>query len=275
MRRHSIFGIIIGALLLSVITSCKPDEEPIVPDNPTPINPVAPAEIAGVYHPGKKIKTIKEYKNENLDEEQVWNWENNVLTSIKYYWGGDYEQHKREITFGYQDDRLVRLDDNTDYTQGWDTTGWGNHVYRYHYITFEYDGNHLKRADKYENSALSKSWLFSYHGDKIDKISIEKSSGNYDMQLVWDGDNLIKAGPTHDGDAYFEYDSNNNPFYGFLGLIDTGLDVGSEFLFSFSKNNICKANSDDDYCVYTYFYDNDKYPTAQVFKNERICFEYE
>lgn len=137
MKTIKSLGIVLGLLLIASLTACHKDK-------------------TGVYTPTKKIQQIY-YSWSDTDKEpfQHWEWNGDKLNSITHYSDFDFKADTWIENFTYDDNNRVTRVDN--YTNS-------------EYITYEYDGDHLKSATVFYRNAIACTWAISYEGDHISKM---------------------------------------------------------------------------------------------------------
>ena len=138
MKTIKSMSIVLGLLLIASLTSCKKDK-------------------TGVYAPKKKVQQIY-YSWNNTEKEpfQHWEWNGEQLSSITHYSDYDFKKDDAWIeSFTYENNRIKRVDNFTNSE----------------YITYEYDGDHLKSATIFYRNVIACSWAVSYEGDKISKMT--------------------------------------------------------------------------------------------------------
>ena len=137
MRITKIMGFLLGLFLTVSFISCHKDKN-------------------GVYAPKKKIQQIYHSRSDTEKAPfQHWEWNGDKLNSITHYSDFDFKAVTWVENFTYDDkNRVTRVDNYTNSE----------------YITYEYDGDHLKSATVFYRSAIVCSWAFSYDGDKISKM---------------------------------------------------------------------------------------------------------
>ena len=153
MKTFKTLSIVSGLLLVASLASCKK------------------ADKAGVYSPKKKIQQIY-YSTPYLDKTpfEHWEWNGDRLNSITHYADVDFKGVTWIENFTYEDNRITRVDNYTNSE----------------YITYDYDGNHLKSATMFYRNAIACTWSISYDGDKINKMS----GTFYDIYYKKDGATL-------------------------------------------------------------------------------------
>lgn len=136
MRNAKSSSILLFLLLAASLTSCQKDK-------------------IGVYAPKKQIKQIY-YSSSHSDKQpfQHWEWNDKQLNSITHYENFGFKANAWIENFTYENDRVVRIDNYTNSE----------------YITYEYDGDHLKSATVFYRNAIVCTWAVSYEGDKISKL---------------------------------------------------------------------------------------------------------
>ena len=137
MKTTKSLTIVLGLLMAVSFTSCQKDK-------------------TGVYTPKKKIQQI--YYSSNYTGKtpfEHWEWNGNLLNSITHYTDLDFKKSTWVENFTYDDNRVTRVDNYTNSE----------------YITYEYDGNHLKSATVFYRNAIACSWAINYDGDKISKMT--------------------------------------------------------------------------------------------------------
>ena len=130
-------AILLGVLVLTSLSSCKKEEK------------------EGVYTPKMKIQRVyysSTYTEKYLSES--WNWDGKLLKSIDHYWSGGSLSWTEDFT--YESKRLVRVDDYVNSE----------------YVTYSYDGNHLKSAEYYYKSSLASSTAYTYDNGKLSKMVV-------------------------------------------------------------------------------------------------------
>lgn len=131
-------GIVVGLIFAVAFNSCQKDK-------------------TGVYSPKKKIQQIY-YSSNRVDKTpfQHWEWNGDKLNSITHYSDYDFKGPSWIENFTYdKDNRVTRVDNYTNSE----------------YITYDYDGDHLKSATLFHRNAIVCSWAISYEGDKISKMA--------------------------------------------------------------------------------------------------------
>ena len=110
----------------------------------------------GVYSPQKKIQRLY-YSNGYHDKTpyQNWEWNGDLLGSITHYTGYGFKGTTWVEDFTYEDNRVVRVDNYTNSE----------------YITYEYEGDHLKSAIVYYRNAIVCKWEVGYDSDNIVKLT--------------------------------------------------------------------------------------------------------
>ncbi len=110
----------------------------------------------GVYTPKKKIQRIY-LSSDYLDKTpfQHWEWNDDKLNTITHYSESGYKGANWIEYFTYDGNRIIRVDNYTNSE----------------YITYEYDGNHLKSATVYFRNSIVCTWTASYDGDHINKLT--------------------------------------------------------------------------------------------------------
>ena len=138
MKTFKSMRIVVGLLLIASLTSCHKDK-------------------TGAYAPKKKIQQIYySWKNTEKEPFQHWEWSNDHLSSITHYSDFDFKKDEKWIeNFTYENDRVIRVDNYTNSE----------------YITYDYDGDHLKWATVFYRNAIACTWAISYDGDKISKMT--------------------------------------------------------------------------------------------------------
>lgn len=138
MKTLKTMGIMTGLLLAVSFTSCQ-KEKP------------------GVYSPKKKIQQI--YCSTSYSDKepfQHWEWNGDKLNSITHYSDFDLKSDTWVEDFTYDDNnRVIRVDNYTNSE----------------YITYEYDGKHLKSATVFYRNTIVCTWTMTYDGDKISKMT--------------------------------------------------------------------------------------------------------
>lgn len=110
----------------------------------------------GVYTPKKRIQRIY-LSSDYLDKTpfQHWEWNDDKLNTITHYSESGYKGANWIEYFTYDGNRIIRVDNYTNSE----------------YITYEYDGNHLKSATVYFRNSIVCTWTASYDGDHINKLT--------------------------------------------------------------------------------------------------------
>ena len=113
-------------------------------------------EKTGVYQPKKKIQQV--YYSSSYEDKtpfQHYEWNGDKLSSITHYTDFDYKANSTWVeNFTYEDNRVTRVDNYTNSE----------------YITYDYDGDHLKAATLFYRNAIACTWAVSYEGDHISKL---------------------------------------------------------------------------------------------------------
>ena len=130
--------IVLGILLAASFTSCQKENNK-----------------AGVYAPKKKIQQVY-YSADHLDKTpfEHLEWNGDKLNSITHYMDMGFKSDNWVEFFTYDDNRLTRVDNYTNSE----------------YITYEYDGNHLKSATVFYRNAIACTWAISYEENHINKM---------------------------------------------------------------------------------------------------------
>lgn len=138
MKTIKTLSIVLGLLLVASLASCKKQDDK-----------------AGVYSPKKKMQQIY-YSTSYSDKApyEHWEWNGDRLNSITHYIDFDFKGTTWIENFTYENDRVTRVDNYTNSE----------------YITYDYDGNHLKSATVYHRNTIVCSWTISYDGDKVSKL---------------------------------------------------------------------------------------------------------
>ena len=136
MKTTKLTCLALGLLLTASLASCQKEQ-------------------AGVYSPKNKIQRIY-YASGGHEKEpfQHWDWNGDQLSSITHYEDFDFKKDVWIENFTYENNRVVRVDNFTNSE----------------YITYEYDGDHLKTATVYFRNAIACTWAISYDGDHINKM---------------------------------------------------------------------------------------------------------
>ena len=270
MKKRYILAIVLSAMFLSFTVSCSKSEES-TPTNPeTPDNPINHDDPFGVYNPGKKIRRVY-YKSPYSDRkelEQLWQWNGDLLESIKYY--GYNENLDYVEQFIYDGQRLSRI----EYSDG-DFRG---------YVEFRYENNELKSAEcygPYDYSELQCKIKFVYQEKKVSKITYQSEFTDLSLQFTWNQDNVsmisITGNDEYNNAVELYYDQNNNPYKGFIYYrmcLQYMFDDGWKFIkdrSSFSSNNVTQAVFSNpirnEVYNFIYQYDEDGFPTEQQYYN--------
>ena len=138
MKNIKPLRIVLGLLLIASFTSCQKDK-------------------TGTYTPKKKIQQIYySWRNAEKEPFQHWEWNGDKLNSITHYSDYDFKKDDTWIeNFTYENNRITRVDNYTNSE----------------YITYEYDGDHLKSATVFYRNAIACTWAISYDGNKITKMT--------------------------------------------------------------------------------------------------------
>ena len=138
MKNFKPLRIVLGLLLLASLASCQKDK-------------------TGTYTPKKKIQQIYySWRNAEKEPFQHWEWNGDKLSSITHYSDYDFKKDDTWIeNFTYENNRITRVDNYTNSE----------------YITYEYDGDHLKSATVFYRNAIVCTWAISYDGNKINKMT--------------------------------------------------------------------------------------------------------
>ena len=138
MKNFKPLRIVLGLLLIASFTSCQKDK-------------------TGTYTPKKKIQQIYySWRNAEKEPFQHWEWNGDKLSTITHYSDYDFKKDDRWIeNFTYENNRITRVDNYTNSE----------------YITYEYDGDHLKSATVFYRNAIACTWAISYDGNKINKMT--------------------------------------------------------------------------------------------------------
>lgn len=137
MKKFTSLTIVLELLLVVSLSSCQKDK-------------------IGVYAPEKKIQRI--YYSSNYTDKtpyQHWEWNGDQLNSITHYSDYYLKANTWVESFTYEGKRVKRVD---NYTES-------------EYITYEYDGNHLKSATMYHKNTIICTWEASYEGEHISKLT--------------------------------------------------------------------------------------------------------
>jgi len=241
------------------------------------------------YNPERKIKKIyNKYSDGHKYLAQEWTWDNNKLVRIDYYPMNGYDIYKTEY-FTYEDEKLVKIQDNNGY-------------YLISYTHSEYDNIDYYRNDDnnlilnchftYNNNKVSKIIFTSYdfwygkmgEGDFLSSLlskdlisNIEQillpSTGKSDFPTIstfsykYDGNNIKEMKWEINEQQsitfiYKSYDKMQNPFYKYLGLMYHLEQYNVKMVAS--KNNLLEVNIIDSFepdflgiTKYSYKYDDD------------------
>ena len=137
MKTIKSMSIVMGLLLIASLTACKKDK-------------------TGVYAPKKKVQQI--YCSSNYSEKipfQHWEWNDDQLSSITHYSDLDLKDAAWIENFTYEKGRISRVDNYTNSE----------------YITYDYDGDHLKSATVFYRNTIACTWAISYDGNHISKMT--------------------------------------------------------------------------------------------------------
>ena len=136
MKTIKSMSIVLGLLLIASLTSCKKDK-------------------TGVYAPKKKVQQIYfSWSNTEKEPFQHWEWNGERLSSITHYSDFDLKDDVWIEYFTYEDNRIKRVDNYTNSE----------------YITYDYDGDHLKTATMFYHNVIACTWAVTYDGDHISKL---------------------------------------------------------------------------------------------------------
>lgn len=139
MRTFKSLSLVLGLVLIASLTACQKKDK------------------TGVYSPKKKIQQVY-YSFSSTEKEpfQHWEWNGDKLNSITHYTDEYFKSDTWVENFTYDDNnRVARIDNYTNSE----------------YITYEYDGDHLKSATVFYRNAIACTWAISYDGDKISKMA--------------------------------------------------------------------------------------------------------
>lgn len=137
MKTFKTLTIAMGLLLALSFTSCQKEK-------------------AGIYSPKKKIQQIYfSWSDTEKEPFQHWEWNGDQLSSITHYSDFDLKDDTWIEKFTYENNRVSRVDNYTNSE----------------YITYAYDGDHLKSATVFYRNAIACTWEVSYEGDKISKMA--------------------------------------------------------------------------------------------------------
>lgn len=228
----------------------------------------ASCEKEGVFNPKKKISEIYKSSSYSYDGEtyntpkylsERWNWDGKILKSVDYYDNDgslDYSE-----TYTYDKNRLTKV--------SWGSTSYYELVYdknklssiNYYYsgtlsetlkakhdgskiVGFEYTGYDAKGAMARVPASAFRFILPAANVEdiakafaKISEKAVTKDIETYNIDFVWDGNNISEVKYTEGAYIYsieYEYDSKINPFYGLFDISE--IDVTTIM----SKNNITK-----------------------------------
>ena len=201
----------------------------------------------GVFSPGKKIKKLTTYKEGSLKHHQLWNWNGDLLESIKE------EYQAAEFSFSYDEfNRLIRVDvlyydDRTDREIG----GF--------LLDYFEDGVAVLRNN---GSPIPDTVMMYFcQNEKISKGIVDDYIFNY----YWSDDNLIRDTRNGHDEKTYEYDNQHNPFCGFMPFYFYEGREAFGISGIWSKNNaILVKHNGNIYYKYNYEYDSDGYPTSYV-----------
>jgi len=152
MKTSKTFSIALGLLLIASLASCKKEK-------------------TGNYMPKKKIQQM--YYADYGEEKQPfqhWDWNGDKLSSITHYTDIDMKSDRWIENFTYENNRITRVDNYTNSE----------------YITYNYDGDHLKTATVFYENAIVCTWNISYDGNHISKMSgilYEAKKNGHEMKL--------------------------------------------------------------------------------------------
>ena len=110
----------------------------------------------GVYSPKKKVQQMY-YSSGYYDKAPFMHmeWNGDKLNSITHYMDYGFKGETWMEQFTYDGNRVIRVDNYTNSE----------------YITYEYDGKHLKSATVYYRNAIVCTWAVTYDGDNIGKLT--------------------------------------------------------------------------------------------------------
>ena len=251
MKTIKSLGIVLGLMLAVAFTSCHKDK-------------------TGVYAPKKKIQQIY-YSWSDTEKEpfQHWEWNGDKLNSITHYSDFDFKADTWVENFTYDNNNRVTRVDN--YTNS-------------EYITYEYDGDHLKSATVFYRNAIACTWAISYEGDHISKMM-----GTFYEDFKKDGAKLHLNPLTHllPPNVCESVNQCEQRLANQRGIKET---YTIALLLTWTDNNISKIAftgdgeymdfqpriimTEDDYAdtiCYAYQYNSEKYPVLQtMYENDDI-----
>ena len=239
--------------------------------------------------------TLEDVWSNDMSLSQVWNWDENKISSIDYYdnYYGTSQCYSTD-RFYYNNNGLVS---KIVYTyQGEESES----------VEFTYNGNQLKVIKYYYHNQLESANEITYTNNKPSRVTCTymssdslskhnnqfmKNMYNLNTQdlvscrdlpytvLTWSGNNLTKWQNYRDGVSYsyatYTYDNKNNPYYG--GNSVTTYVVAWDDEFKLSENNVLTEleNYDGDIETSTYSYNYfDDFP-MQVFKQTEDVYHYD
>ncbi|MBQ6770647.1 MAG: hypothetical protein IJP44_06655 [Bacteroidales bacterium] len=137
MKTSKSLSLVLGLVLTASLSACQKEK-------------------TGVYQPTKKIQQIYySWRNSEKEPFQHWEWNGDKLSIITHYTDYDLKDDAWIENFTYENNRITRID---NYTHS-------------EYITYDYDGDHLKSATVFYRNAIACTWAISYDGDKISKMT--------------------------------------------------------------------------------------------------------
>lgn len=138
MKTSKTFSIALGLLLTVSLASCQKEVQP------------------GAYSPKKKVQRIY-YALSGQEKEpfQHWEWNGDHLSSITHYHDYGLKGDTWIEDFTYENNRITRVDNYTNSE----------------YVTYDYDGDHLKTVTMFYQNSIISTWTISYDGKHINKMA--------------------------------------------------------------------------------------------------------
>ena len=251
----------------------------------------------GVYKPKKKISKVfvrEEGKSEYLKEE--WEWNGEKVYSIAYY---NEIGFKGKDIYMYDGDRVSKIVDDQEYHVEYFYNGKQFEKIKYYDpngvllldIALEYNGKKVSKLiiqgyqNKLEQHTISMvergfmGKLLSKEGMKIvaEKLA-NQSKEIFNVNLQYEGDNLISVNDGTWDDTYSDYDTHSNIWYNFFPF--------SYYRFIsfnvFSKNNpgkfVTKSKFGVSTTTHSYTYDGDfpvRIQSYKVYDSNEDTYDYE
>lgn len=239
-------------------------------------------EQPGVYKPGKKISKVYE-QNEGEPEYLIeeWKWDGKKLSSITYYWKGNFNAKDEFI---YEGNRLVKIRDNLGYSADYFYVGKQFEKIKYYdptgvllaEITVHYDGAKISMftfqnysAEKNVISMIERGLMGKLLQEEgmqmVSKRLVNPTKESFVITLTYGGDNLASITAESESVTYADYDTYSNVLYNFFPFFT----CDNIDFFVFSKNNPRKSIAQLEFIttsIFTYTYDGD-FPVT-IKKNE-------